>query len=192
MIAVVKNAFWFQFPFANHWIVDSSCEISFRQQRVAFLIKTDFSEHKAPIWTYGRSVLHCRDLLFVVGGLSCTIFCTVLVVNSPTVPRQRMSPKASRVLVKSFIIVAVLTPKRVSSLRDSFPSHCARTTQLLSKECCSGGKPLATLYVRFWPTWDLNLRPPAPETNTLPLDQLAGLKRYLSKKYYKKRSKSSV
>ena len=53
------------------------------------------------------------------------------------------------------------------------PHHCARTAQLLSKKCCSGGKPLATL-CPIWPARDLNLRPPATETNPLPLDQLAG------------------
>ena len=33
--------------------------------------------------------------------------------------------------------------------------------------------PLATLY-SIWPALDLNLRPSAPETNALPLEQLAG------------------
>ena len=64
------------------------------------------------------------------------------------------------------------TPKRITSWRGPSPRHCARATQLLSKKCHSGGEPLATLC----PTWtaqDLNLRPPAPETNALPLDQLA-------------------
>ena len=38
------------------------------------------------------------------------------------------------------------------------------------KKCCSGGEPLATL-CPMWPARDLNLRPPAPETNALRLDQ---------------------
>ena len=38
-----------------------------------------------------------------------------------------------------------------------------------------GGELLATL-CSIWPARDLNLRPPAPETNAFPLDQLAGLK----------------
>ena len=37
------------------------------------------------------------------------------------------------------------TPKRVTSLRSPFSRHCARATQLLSKKCCSGGEPSATL-----------------------------------------------
>ena len=48
-----------------------------------------------------------------------------------------------------------------------------RATQLLSKKCCSDGESLATL-CPIWPTQDLNLRPPAPKANELPLDQLAG------------------
>ena len=38
----------------------------------------------------------------------------------------------------------------------------------LSRKCCSGGEPLATLY-SIWPALDLNLRPPVAETNALPL-----------------------
>ena len=67
-----------------------------------------------------------------------------------------------------------ITPKRVTSLRGPYPRHCARVTQLLSKKCRSGGELLVTLYP-IWPAWDLNLRPPDPETNALPLDHLAGL-----------------
>ena len=63
------------------------------------------------------------------------------------------------------------TPKRVTSLWGPSPRHCARATQLLSKKCRSGGEPLATL-CPIWPARDLNLGPPAPETNALPLDQL--------------------
>ena len=69
-----------------------------------------------------------------------------------------------------------ITRKRVTSWRGnsaSSPRHCARATQLLSKKCRSDGEPLATL-CPIWPARDLNLRPPAPETNALPLDQLAG------------------
>ena len=46
-------------------------------------------------------------------------------------------------------------PKRVTSLRAPFSRHCARE---------NGRRNVATV----------NLRPPALETNTLPLDQLAG------------------
>ena len=59
------------------------------------------------------------------------------------------------------------------SWRGPSPRHCARVTRLLSKKCRSGGKPLATL-CSIWPALDLNLRPSAPETNALPLNQLAG------------------
>ena len=65
------------------------------------------------------------------------------------------------------------SPKRVTRLRGLYPHHCTWATQLHSKKCCSGGKPLATL-CQIWPAQDLNLRPPASATNTLPLDQLAG------------------
>ena len=65
------------------------------------------------------------------------------------------------------------TPKRVTSWRGPSPRHCTRATQLLLKKCRSGGEPLATL-CPIWPAQDLNLRSPAPETNTLPLDHLAG------------------
>ena len=75
--------------------------------------------------------------------------------------------------IKSFIYTRCSTPKRVTSLRGPSPRHCARATQLLSKKCCSGGEPLAALCL-IWPARDLNLKPPAPETNALPLDQLAG------------------
>ena len=51
-------------------------------------------------------------------------------------------------------------------------------TQLLSKKCCSGSKPLTTLCL-IWPVRDLNLRSPVPETNPLPLDQLAGIRQSL-------------
>ena len=61
---------------------------------------------------------------------------------------------------------------RVTSRRNPSPRHCALATQVLSKKCCSGGEQLATL-CPIWPAWDSNLRPPAPETNALPLDQLA-------------------
>ena len=64
-----------------------------------------------------------------------------------------------------------ITPKRVTSLRGPSPRHWARATQLLSKKCHSIGEHLSTLRP-VWPARDLNLRPPAPETNALPLDQL--------------------
>ena len=47
--------------------------------------------------------------------------------------------------IKSFIYTRCSTPKRVTSLRGPSPRHSARATQLLSKKCCSGGEPLATL-----------------------------------------------
>ena len=48
--------------------------------------------------------------------------------------------------------------------------RCARATQFLSKKCRSGDGPLATLYP-ISSARNLNVRPPAPEANPLPLDQ---------------------
>ena len=48
-----------------------------------------------------------------------------------------------------------------------------RGTQLPSKKYDNGNEPLATLSP-IWPFRDLNLRPPAPKMNALPLDQLVG------------------
>ena len=62
-----------------------------------------------------------------------------------------------------------LWPKQVTSLRGPSPRHCARATQLLSKNV---GK-VATLCL-IWLDRDLNLKSPALETNALLLDQLAG------------------
>ena len=75
-------------------------------------------------------------------------------------------------LIKSFIILAVLR-QNVKSLQRPFPCHCAQATQLVSKKGCSDGEPLATL-CPIWPARNLTLRPRAPETKALPLDQLAG------------------
>ena len=61
------------------------------------------------------------------------------------------------------------------SLRGQSPRHCARATELLSKKCCSGGEPVATLYP-IWPAGDLKLGPATPETNALPLDHLLKFK----------------
>ena len=38
-----------------------------------------------------------------------------------------------------------ITLHRVTSLQSLSSRHCAQATQLLSKKCWSGGKPLATL-----------------------------------------------
>ena len=63
--------------------------------------------------------------------------------------------------IKCFYNARCNTPKCVTSLRGPSPSYCTRTTQLFSKKCCSGGKPLAILCA-IWLARDLNLRPPAP------------------------------
>ena len=52
----------------------------------------------------------------------------------------------------------------VRSLRDSSLHHCAWETQLLVKKCYGNGKLLAILHP-IWPARDLNLKPPAIETN---------------------------
>ena len=53
----------------------------------------------------------------------------------------------TQIKLKSFKILVV--ERLLSSVKMSLqgPSlrHCARETQLLSKKCCSGGEPLATL-----------------------------------------------
>ena len=54
--------------------------------------------------------------------------------------------------------------KRVTSMRGPSPRYCACGKHRSFKSLCSGK-----------PTQDLNLRPPASETNASPLDQLAGL-----------------
>ena len=46
--------------------------------------------------------------------------------------------------IKSFIILAVIRRKRVASWQGPSPRHCARTKQLLSKKCSSGGEPLVS------------------------------------------------
>ena len=48
-----------------------------------------------------------------------------------------------------FYYIGDINLKRISSLKGSFPRHCARATQLLSKRFCSGGEALATLCVQF-------------------------------------------
>ena len=65
------------------------------------------------------------------------------------------------------------TSIRKTTIRDPSPRHCALATQLLSRKCCSGGEALPTL-CQIWPTRDLNLTLPAPETNALSLYQLCG------------------
>ena len=76
--------------------------------------------------------------------------------------------------IKSFIILAIFVhQRRVTSLWGPSPHDYARASRLLSKKCWSSGEPLATIYP-IWPARDLNLTPPAPETNSLRLDQLAG------------------
>ena len=73
-----------------------------------------------------------------------------------------------------FHYTSCTTPKRVTSLHGPSPRHCARATLILSKKCRSGGEPLATLMCFISSARDSNVRPPAPETNASPLDQLAG------------------
>ena len=63
------------------------------------------------------------------------------------------------------------TPKSVTSLRSPSPRHCAWATELPSKKYRSSSQPLAALN-SIGRDRDLNLRPPAPTTNALPLEQL--------------------
>ena len=62
-----------------------------------------------------------------------------------------------------------IVPKTCKSKKNFF-SNFAWAPQLLSKKCRSSREPLATLCL-IWPARDLNLRPPDPEKNALPLDQ---------------------
>ena len=71
--------------------------------------------------------------------------------------------------IRRNVYIRRITVKRVTSKRGPSPHHCAWATQLLSTKCCSGGEPLTTL-CPIWPARDLNLIPPAPETNALPLE----------------------
>ena len=57
------------------------------------------------------------------------------------------------------------------SFQDPYPCHCTGNT-FFQRNCRSHGEPLATL-LPLQPDQDLNLRPPAPETNALRLDRLA-------------------
>ena len=75
-------------------------------------------------------------------------------------------------LIKSFFILAVLRQiKHVTSLQDPSSRHYARAIHLPSKKYHSGGdEPSATLRP-IWPARNLNLKPSAPKTDALPLDQ---------------------
>ena len=66
-----------------------------------------------------------------------------------------------------------ITPKRVTSWRGPSLHHCALATQLLSKKTPQRWQAVGNTVTNLTGR-DLNLRPPAPETNSLPLDQLAG------------------
>ena len=46
---------------------------------------------------------------------------------------------------QTFHYTRCITRKRVTSLREQYPRHCAWATQLLSKENHSRGEPLITL-----------------------------------------------
>ena len=61
-----------------------------------------------------------------------------------------------------------------SELGSPSSCHCGLPIQLFSKKSRSGGDLLVTLRP-IWPARDLNSRLTAPETNALPLDQLAGI-----------------
>ena len=107
--------------------------------------------------------------------------------RAPALPHYQYFPQLGSLLLislfcfslfikpnKIFLCICCVTPKRSTSLRDPSPRHCPRATQLHSKKCRNGGEPFATL-CPIWPVRDLNLGSPAPETNALPLDQLAGI-----------------
>ena len=74
------------------------------------------------------------------------------------------------ILTKSIFHSRCNTSKSVISCQDPSLCQCAQATQLFSK-CHSSGEPLATLCLISLAK-NLNLQPPALETNTLLLDQL--------------------
>ena len=60
--------------------------------------------------------------------------------------------------------------------------HCACKQHIfLLKKCCKSGKLLAAM-CPIWPVRDLNVKPPAPEMNTLPLDRNLILQLQISSK----------
>ena len=69
------------------------------------------------------------------------------------------------------------TPKRVTSLRAQFRITAPTQHRFFRRNVTAIAEPLplATL-CSIWPPRDLNLVPSASETNTLPLDQLAGIR----------------
>ena len=85
---------------------------------------------------------------------------------------QRKLRKLRTILRNAHLYTCSNMLKRVTRWCGPSPRHCARAKQFLSKKCRSDGEPVATLR-SIWPARDLNLRPPAPETNALPLDQQA-------------------
>ena len=63
-------------------------------------------------------------------------------------------------------------PKRVRSWQGLYPCHCARQYSFERKIVVAEAIRLQHC-VKFLSARDLNLRPPVPETNALPLDRLA-------------------
>ena len=64
-----------------------------------------------------------------------------------------------------------ITPKRITSRRDHYPRYCAfgQHSSFRRNVAVAGGELLKILFL-IWLARDLNLRPPTPETNALPLD----------------------
>ena len=71
------------------------------------------------------------------------------------------------------LYIGQMKPKLILHIAGPISASLRPATQLLSKKCHNGGEPLATL-CPIWPARELNITPPTLETNTLPLDQLAG------------------
>ena len=126
---------------------------------------------------------------FTFSGLSPGILYEVSVAalnenerrSEVTLLRQRTGKNRERKVVvqlkvKTFYHTRCITPKRVTTASWRGPSsrHCIRATRLLLKKYRSLGEALATM-CPILSARDLNLKPPAPGTNALPLDQLAVL-----------------
>ena len=79
--------------------------------------------------------------------------------------------------IKSFIVLLYFTETSNEFARPISASLRLWATQF-SKKCWNDGESFATL-CPIWTAQDLNLRPPAPKTNALPFDQLAGFANFL-------------
>ena len=91
----------------------------------------------------------------------------------PSLDTNYVTPRSEVFDKSNLLFYSLYYAEAYNELAGPSPRYCARASRLLSKKYRSGGEPLATL-CPIWPARDLKLRPPAPETSALQLDQLAG------------------